>query len=247
MSEYYAVVRSTDHLAHYGVKGMKWGVRKNPQKQFYKALKKGIKKTGYAKDVGAMLSRKDVSRYENASNRLSNAYRLHRDLEESIYARTSKKPLSASEQKRNRDKLFNASNKLSQANDNFDSVYGAIKNQNLGKYADKKIRYRAPNNSIVKMDAGNILSAALQSQMKPRKNDGVHLTEKQKALENEWQAAVRKRKEAIQERNKHLFDIGGKRQAAYDAANAKARESFTNFYDSMSEKQKRRYHDRYLG
>ena len=48
MSEYYAIVRSTDHLAHYGVKGMKWGVRKatllgNDKKlrrQFNKAARK---------------------------------------------------------------------------------------------------------------------------------------------------------------------------------------------------------------
>ena len=48
MSEYYAVIRSTDHLAHYGVKGMKWGVRKaiekgNPKKfarQYKKARRK---------------------------------------------------------------------------------------------------------------------------------------------------------------------------------------------------------------
>ena len=33
MSEYYAVVRSSDHLAHYGVKGMTWGVRKYINKQ----------------------------------------------------------------------------------------------------------------------------------------------------------------------------------------------------------------------
>ncbi len=47
MSEYYAVVRSTDHLAHYGVKGMKWGVKKaiasGSSKQMDRAYKKAQK------------------------------------------------------------------------------------------------------------------------------------------------------------------------------------------------------------
>lgn len=38
MSEYYAVQRSTDYLAHYGVKGMKWGVRKAIEKGNSRAL-----------------------------------------------------------------------------------------------------------------------------------------------------------------------------------------------------------------
>lgn len=48
MSEYYAVQRSGEYLEHYGVKGMKWGVRKAVEKgnsrkltrQYIKASKK---------------------------------------------------------------------------------------------------------------------------------------------------------------------------------------------------------------
>lgn len=44
MSEYYAVQRTTDHLAHYGVKGMRWGVRKAIETGNAKRLAKNFTK-----------------------------------------------------------------------------------------------------------------------------------------------------------------------------------------------------------
>ena len=60
MSEYYAVIRSTDHLAHYGVKGMKWGVRKAIERGNFRALsrqynkaQKKLAKLNRAADINA--------------------------------------------------------------------------------------------------------------------------------------------------------------------------------------------------
>lgn len=40
MSEYYAIIRPMDHLAHYGVRGMKWGVQKARAKGNSMALRR---------------------------------------------------------------------------------------------------------------------------------------------------------------------------------------------------------------
>ena len=56
MSEYYAVIRSTDHLAHYGVKGMRWGVRKaiayGNEKSLDRHFRKAAKKLKKLQDIG---------------------------------------------------------------------------------------------------------------------------------------------------------------------------------------------------
>lgn len=54
--KYYSVERSTDHLAHYGIKGMKWGVRKalayGNKKALDRHFRKAAKKLAKLQDIG---------------------------------------------------------------------------------------------------------------------------------------------------------------------------------------------------
>lgn len=56
MSEYYAIIRSNSELQHYGVRGMKWGVRRaidtGNQKKLDKHFQKAAKKLAKLQDIG---------------------------------------------------------------------------------------------------------------------------------------------------------------------------------------------------
>ncbi len=74
MSEYYAVIRSTDYLAHYGVKGMKWGVRKAIEKGNMKKLSKHYAKA--SKKLQKLNDRTDVQKQAELSNKYNKAAKV---------------------------------------------------------------------------------------------------------------------------------------------------------------------------
>lgn len=72
MAEYYAVERSPEYLAHYGIKGMRWGVRKAIERGNSKRLarhwakaQKKLAKLNKKADVNA--SRLEAEKYDKAS------------------------------------------------------------------------------------------------------------------------------------------------------------------------------------
>ena len=71
------------------------------------------------------------------------------------------------------------------------------------------------------------------------------LTSKQAALENEWRKASKAMDEALKVRNKGLF-ITPKNQRAYEAARKASEDAAGRFFDSMTEKELERYHNKYL-
>ena len=69
MSEYYAVVRQGNTLAHYGVKDMKWGVRKALQKgnarKVSRAYRRAERKLQRLKDKANINLQKDIAKRHN--------------------------------------------------------------------------------------------------------------------------------------------------------------------------------------
>ena len=74
MENYYAIVRSGDHLAHYGVKGMQWGVRKAIEKgndkrldRTYRKAAKKLQKLNEKADIG--VQNKNAEKYNKIAKR----------------------------------------------------------------------------------------------------------------------------------------------------------------------------------
>ena len=74
MNTYYGVQRSTDHLAHYGVKGMRWGVRKAIE------ARNGARLTRHAKKASQKLARlkakADIIRQTNEYKQYKDATKM---------------------------------------------------------------------------------------------------------------------------------------------------------------------------
>lgn len=82
----YALTIDSDYLEHYGVKGMKWGIRRTPAQLGYKASPKHRDVVGrkqYAK-----------ARVEKSTNRLSTKYKKRLSKEEERFSKSNKDELA---------------------------------------------------------------------------------------------------------------------------------------------------------
>ena len=91
MNSYYGVTRSSEYLAHYGVKGMKWGVRKYYENKRDKHLAKAKEYSQIAKER-SKLSKTANNKYDQAD----------RNFEADAYRKAAKRQMKRAKRAENR-------------------------------------------------------------------------------------------------------------------------------------------------
>lgn len=252
-------------LAHHGIKGQKWGVRRyqNPDGTLTELGKRHEQKKTYKelKKFGKTLSGEG---YENT------IYSKGRD----IISKKAEVQLSRLGRMKRRDEIAYLQGKK-RYDESKTTEYGAAKeklvNDLIGKYGKKKIRTSGTSSSSARRalhlmisgitddiaygkDYGKFADKYSQKNGKSasskavKKSSGsVNLSKRQKALEQTWKDAVKTMNEANRRRQQAKFDFGGgKASKEYERASAAALKAFSDFTASMTERQKEQYHDRYL-
>ena len=241
MECYYGVIRSPQYLAHYGVRGMKWGVRKARESGNTAALSKH-----YAK-AQAKLRRLSARADLNTINRLKKGMGKDaaRDIATSALASGGLTyGLNSGADRLTRLKYAGAA---AGAGALASGLSYGIAGAQLHRLGSKKGHAKA----IQKRDAwqremnSTFKGTVYDQNRRPEKKS--MLNRHQQSLERQAQEASRQRQIALNERNRHLtgsFD-NSKYNRAYKEADQRSREAAERFYRSMNGRQRRRYHDRY--
>lgn len=244
MAKYYGVVRSEEYLSHYGIKGMKWGVQKAKaagnadalSKQYAKASKKLTKLKNKA-DLNYQLEKKkhysDKAKLAALDTGIAGGYTAARlgGLGQISLVGAGATAVGLGRVAYNSAKTMGYRSRLTaRGHKKAEAKRDKFENEMNKAFSGTKYAVSKKNQSV----------------KKPTKSsDGIGLTAKQKQLEQQWRDAQKEAK-IVHDKANGLF-VSKKNQAAYDAANQKTRAAFDAFTYSMTKKQRKRYHDRYLG
>jgi len=219
MAEYYAVERSSDYLVHYGVRGMKWGVRKA---------------------IDKIRSNMRMSRnYMKAQKKLGIATRVGGIIGGTAYAASHKKELSSTKvsSKPNANKRLqsNVSRNIQKAkeymNSNKDMKKKMMKAQVAGGLIGSAIYASKHKNNI----------------NKPQKQLQTSTAHSKKSLYTNAMSAG-KRVEDARKNLSAIGKMGfGKTAREYRNANIAAREATNAYYDSLSKKQYAKLRRKHVG
>jgi hypothetical protein len=171
----------------------------------------------------------NIGKYATAAAGGLAAYHLGKSVAYSIMAHNAKKRASDIGHEK-------AMQKYRQQVDRMITMFGDT------SYGDIVRSLRQPNQQPAQKQAVRKQTGGGQSS----KRNSRGLTSKQAALEDAWSAASKKYEKARDERARHVTDIGGKRYKAMKEAQKEMGDAAERFFNSMSESERKRYHDKYL-
>lgn len=219
MAEYYAVERSAEYLAHYGVRGMKWGVRRAIDKirsnmRMSRNYMKAQKKLGIATGVGGIIGG-------------------------TAYAATHRKELSKAKVKAGVNTNRRPQSKISR------NIQKTKEYMNVNKDMTNKMMKAQLAGGLI----GSAVYASRHKTNinKPKKQLQTSNTNSKKNLyANAMRAG--KRVEDARKKLSAIGKMGfGKTAREYRNANIAAREATNAYYDSLSKKQYAKLRRKHIG
>lgn len=218
-------------------------IKKQAEKDSFKQMKSTFKKSdNWIKDGRKFISEEAQKKYDEAYERFNDADKKHNDYEKSLFNRYLKtgKPLSDKEQKRAEAKDMKLLSERDKAFYDMQETSRDEAKRILGKYANKKLEFSDQYHTAEKFVNAVMNASYVEKYDEVWRNK--NLSKRQREFEKQYRDASEKFNSTF--KNTSRYDRES--EPARNKAREEVHNAFDKFYNSLTDDQKKRYHDRFL-